>query len=196
MLKFIRCFKQFIEEKYKDGMIPRILYYSTVIVCKLKKIEVAKKEEETFTLFHDKGTTVEYSIIVCQCELLDEAKMKLNSKGIRWNGHKQACECNKIIDFLIPRNECKQVNESILDDTVASKDLDYLCHSKKSVLSMDRPRNVACVVATSKKWIWDEGLLKLISEEYKRFGLPVLSKLEHSRVRIVIAMRSHAFESG
>ena len=56
--------------------------------------------------------------------------MKVNSKGIRWDRHQTACDCDKIIDVLVLRNKNKQASVSILEDVVASGDLDYLCHSK------------------------------------------------------------------
>ena len=67
---------------------------------------------------------------------------------------------------------------------------------KKSMPSMDQPRHGVHVITTAEKWAWDEGLLKSINAERKRFELPVLSKLDNTRVRIIIAIHSHAFSSG
>ena len=96
----------------------------------------------------------------------------------------------------MPRNKYKKVNDSILDYAVASEDLEYLYHSKKYISLMEQPRHGACVITTAGKCIWDEGLLKLINVEHERFGLTTLSKLDNTRVKIIIAMYSHAFMSG
>ena len=57
--------------------------------------------------------------------------MKLNSKGIRRDGHKKTCDCDEIIDFLVLRNKENQANACVLDAVVVLVDLDYLCHLKK-----------------------------------------------------------------
>ena len=59
ILNLVHFFKQVIEEKHKNGMIPRMLSHSTARDIKLKELEEAKNVEETFTLFHDKGHTTE-----------------------------------------------------------------------------------------------------------------------------------------
>ena len=67
---------------------------------------------------------------------------------------------------------------------------------EKSMLSMGQPRHGAHVITTAEKWTWDEGLLTSINVECKHFGLPVLSKLENTRVKIMISVHSHVFASG
>ena len=63
-------------------MFLRLVSYSTLREDKLKTLEEDKKEEERFTRFHDEVTTSECSMSIFQCELVDEAKMKLEKKKI------------------------------------------------------------------------------------------------------------------
>ena len=101
MLKLMRFFKNLIKQKHEDGMIPRIWSHSTVREVKLKETKVVTKEEEILTSFHDKVTSVEHSFYIFQCDSLDKVKIKLNSKLIRWDGHKQACNCDKTHDTML-----------------------------------------------------------------------------------------------
>ena len=79
--------------------------------------------------------------------------MKLNSKGIRRDGHKKTCDCDEIIDFLVLRNKENQANACVLDAVVALVDLDYLCHLKKNMMSMGQPWHGACVIVAAEKWV-------------------------------------------
>ena len=44
--------------------------------------------------------------------------MKLDEKIIKWDRHKQACDCDKIIDFPIPKNKDEQEDGFAWDESV------------------------------------------------------------------------------
>ena len=119
-------------------------------------------------------------------------KNNLNTLGTFWDEYEQFVGCNKIVDLPAPKAKDKQINTEMLDATVVSGELDYLCHSKNSVPSIDHPVNGACVFTAAIKWTYDEGLLLVINAEFKHFGLPTVLKLDNARVRIIVSMWSHA----
>ena len=95
-----------------------------------------------------------------------------------------------MVDFPIPKAKDKEIDENILDSAVVSGEIDYMCHSKRFIISIDQAGYRSCVINSSRKLNWDEVLLLVIN------GLPTLLKLDGTRVRIIIAMCSHAFVSG
>ena len=57
----------------------------------------------------------------------------------------------------------EQEDFSVLDDSIASGDVDLLCHSKKPMPSMDQPVYGSYAFTVAVKLTWDDGLLKLIN---------------------------------
>ena len=49
-----------------------------------------------------------------------------------------------MVDLPMPKAKDNKINTEILDSALTSVELDYLCHSKMFVPSMDQPRHGAC----------------------------------------------------
>ena len=79
-----------------------------------------------------------------------------------------------------------------LDEPMQSGDLEFLHRSKMSVLSIDQPGCGACVLSASAKWTWDSSLSLRANLASEPLGIPTLVKLNDHRVRIIVAMNSHA----
>ena len=61
--------------------------------------------------------------------------------------HNKSCYCGKMFDLPIPKSRDNNISQETLDSAVTLGELDYPCHSKMSVPSIDQPRHDACVLA-------------------------------------------------
>ena len=73
-------------------------------------------------MFHEEATKDDHTFdhYNCQCALIDEAKEKLDAKGILWDSQPQTCDYTKTIELSVPRTADKQPNPLILDDAIAA----------------------------------------------------------------------------
>ena len=71
--------------------MPLTFDYEYVSEEKLKCLEEVKKEEQSFAVFHVEVTKddCEFDNDSCYCALLDEAKEKLDVKGVLWDPQPQ-----------------------------------------------------------------------------------------------------------
>ena len=65
--------------------------HESVIEGKFKSLEEAKNEEQSFTVFHEEETKDDcaFDHDDCQCAIIDEAKEKLDVKGVLWDPQPQ-----------------------------------------------------------------------------------------------------------
>ena len=68
-----------------------------------------------------------------------------------------------MFDHPMLKSKDKHVNSDILNSADASVELEYPCHSKISMPSMDYHRNGACILVVAIKCTYDEGLLLVIN---------------------------------
>ena len=57
-----------------------------------------------------------------------------------------------MFDFPKPRAKDKQINSDVLDNVVASGDLEFLHHLNKYPPLMGQPKHGAYVIAVAGKW--------------------------------------------
>ena len=96
-----------MDTQHKVGSISHTFEYDLVRETQLNNLEKSRKEEESFTMFHQKATCEDCTHDKCQCELLETAKTNLDNLGVLWCNQQQRCDWNKMTDVPTLRNKDK-----------------------------------------------------------------------------------------
>ena len=83
------------------------------------------------------------------------------------------------------------INFSLQDGT-----LDYLHSSVHSMPSIDQPGNGSCCISAIEKVTWDARFLSKVNAAVLSVDLPMISKLDSTKLRVIILLCSYAFGSG
>ena len=78
----------------------------------------------------------------------------------------------------------------ILDNASDASNVDFLCDSSHSVISIEQPGHGAYVIIVVRKWTYDSRLLKKSNLAFQQFDLPTMSILGNTIQRMIVALFS------
>ena len=118
-------------------MTPKVLDNTTVQINYRDIFVHSKGEALKFIKFHKNIMQSIHEIGMYQYYLIKNARLSRQSKEIRTIDREIVYDyrVNIMLPILLPSN--KQASKFNIDDALVEEELDYLCHSSRSVLSID-----------------------------------------------------------